>query len=183
LLHLSANTDITDLLNEFSRLGLYQAPAIILPTALPSKSPAQIDNRSLYILGQADLTVSPLQMALAAATLSNNGLLPIPRLVTGIKSPQGGWTIPTGNQSHNVQVFSADQVVKTTNLLAVSGEPFWAITGTAQGGSGKRFTWFTGGTLPGWQGVPLTIVVLLEEDNPVLAENIGMSVLNDALTP
>jgi hypothetical protein len=39
------------------------------------------------------LLVSPLQMALAAASLSNGGARPAPRLAAAIDTPQSGWVI------------------------------------------------------------------------------------------
>ena len=45
----------------------------------------------------------------------------------------------------------------------------------------KDITWFIAGTLPNWQGTPLTIVVLLERSDPAQAEAIGLSILRTAV--
>jgi hypothetical protein len=38
-------------------------------------------------------------------------------------------------------------------------------------------TWFVGGTNTNWRGVPVSFVVLLEEDNPQLISRIGNSLI------
>jgi len=49
--------------------------------------------------------------------------------------------------------------------------------------TGQAVTWYLGGTLPGWQGVSLAVVVLLEEFDPVSAQQIGQAVLQSAIGP
>jgi len=41
--------------------------------------------------GQGRLTISPLQMALIAGTLANEGKMPVPRLVLRVQDAEGGW--------------------------------------------------------------------------------------------
>ena len=90
-----------ELINLFDKLGLYTAPSFPVET-LSSTKPDSISDPLAYITGQqkdpgtgAILQVSPLQMALAAATLSNQGTLPAPRLVMSVDTPQSGWvTLP-----------------------------------------------------------------------------------------
>jgi hypothetical protein len=42
-------------------------------------------------------------------------------------------------------------------------------------------TWLVAGTLPNWQGAPLTLVVALEENTPILVERIGDRLFNASL--
>jgi len=64
----------------------------------------------------------------------------------------------------------------------VSGQPFWQASGKGVETQGhKTITWYLTGTLPGWQGTPLALVVTLEEDNSLLIESIGQAILKEAL--
>jgi hypothetical protein len=44
-------------------------------------------------------------------------------------------------------------------------------------------TWYIGGTLADWKGASLALALILEENNPLLAQEIGRSVFRDALNP
>jgi hypothetical protein len=39
------------------------------------------------------------------------------------------------------------------------------------------------GTPPNWQGTPIVLVVLIEQDNVRLAERIGQELIVDAMSP
>ena len=56
------------------------------------------------------------------------------------------------------------------------------MTGQASRGDAIT-TWYLGGTLPDWQGTPLAIAVVLEEDNIPLARTIGQELLTRSLQP
>jgi membrane peptidoglycan carboxypeptidase len=134
------------------------------------------------------LRVSPLQMALAAASLSNHGEMPAPRLVTGYETPDSGWIVaPETGQSHQVfQPLSADD---TANALAAADQPIWEVVTSANAGSGlpgegrSDYSWYLGGTLPGWQGAPLAIAVILEENDPGRVQEIGRTLLQSVIHP
>ena len=42
-------------------------------------------------------------------------------------------------------------------------------------------TWYLAGTLPNWLGSPLSLALVLEEDNPEAAREIGLNVFRTAL--
>jgi hypothetical protein len=122
-------------------------------------------------------------MALAAATLSNQGSLPAPRLAMAVKSPTQGWVIlPTLGEP--AQALSAQSASSTAESLIVSGQPFWQTSGKGvETQEHKTITWYLAGTLPGWQATPLALVVTLEEDNSLFAEFLGQALLKEALQP
>ena len=155
----------------YQNLGLFAAPAIRLPTA--SGSLPQ---------GDAPLKVSPLHMALAAASLSGAGLRPPPILVLAVKTPQAGWVVlpPLGEA---VQVLPQNAVLSIIDSLEIQKLPYWQSTAVAVNGSEPPVTWYLGGTLPTWQGVPLAVAVLIEEDDPALATVIGQAVLKAVMQP
>jgi ABC-type nitrate/sulfonate/bicarbonate transport system substrate-binding protein len=162
-------------------LGFYSVPS--LPLASDSSlPPSKILSIEEYALGQEGLTVSPLQMVMAAAALTANGKLPNPLLAMSVNIPQQGWSIlNTGSSS--VQVLLPDQAVAAVQALTVQAFPGWQSIGTAVSGSNQVLTWYLGGTIPAWQGSPFAIAVLLESNNPVLAEQIGQSLIKAVQNP
>jgi peptidoglycan glycosyltransferase len=108
--------------------------------------------------GQAETFVTPLQMALVAATVANDGTLMQPRLVTSMKGKTGTRTI--GPESMGRVIPAADaQAIKAGMVQAVEGELGRQFTagaavpgvttagksGTAElGGTGEPHSWFIG---------------------------------------
>jgi cell division protein FtsI/penicillin-binding protein 2 len=134
-------------------------------------------------VGEADsldenIRVSPLQMALATAALSNDGVRPPARIAAAVKTPQQGWVVLPALDKP-VETLSESAVRKTTQALA-GKISYWSFTGA---GDETPLTWHLAGTLPDWSGTPLALVILLEEDNSKLAEEIGGELLDTALQP
>ena len=109
--------------------------------------------------GQGEVLVTPLQMALVAATVANGGLEPRPRLVTAFVSPSGAVSaVPTGTLGRvlgapdaatiagaMVQAVEGVDGQKFTAGAQVAGVTVAGKTGTAQlGGSGEANSWFIG---------------------------------------
>jgi hypothetical protein len=123
---------------------------------------------------------SPLQMALAAATISSGGVRPAPHIVAAVDTPQAGW-VPLDPLSEPVQALDpaiADQIAVRN---AYPELPLWGKTTVIAPGTNDALTWYLGGTLPGESEPSYSIAVVLEEQNPQLAEQIGMEVLSDLL--
>jgi hypothetical protein len=126
----------------------------------------------------SDLLVSPLQMALATAAVSNNGILPPARIALSANTPQQGWVILPALGTPK-DALPGPFARETAQELA--GEnPYWSFSNSA---NDAPLTWFLAGTLPDWSGSPLALVVLLEEDNSRLANQIGKELLTNALEP
>lgn len=128
-----------------------------------------------------DFFVSPLQMALAAAALSNEGKVPAPRIALAVNIPNEGWVVlrEEGMPFEACQASAAEEAVQS---FVREGENFWSHVSRAQGGE-SSVAWFIGGTLPNWQASPLAVVVLLEEESPRMAEQIGRRLLEAAVAP
>jgi peptidoglycan glycosyltransferase len=108
--------------------------------------------------GQAETFVTPLQMALVAATVANGGELMRPRLVTALTGKEG--TRPIGPESIRQVITNADADAITAAMLEavegdlgrkftpgakVPGVPTAGKSGTAElGGSGEPHSWFIG---------------------------------------
>jgi len=128
-----------------------------------------------------DFYVSPLQMVLASAALSNGGVVPAPRIAVAVNTPNDGWVVLPAEG----KPFEASQPSVTEEAVlsyVQEGNNFWSHIGRGQDDK-SSVTWFIGGTLPNWQASSLAVVILLEEDDPMQAKEIGQELLNDAMTP
>lgn len=118
------------------------------------------------------LRVSPLQMALATAAISNNGIRPPARIALAVNTLQQGWVILPA-LSEPVEILPGPFARETAQSLA-SESPYWSYTST----NGETpLTWYLAGTLPDWSGTPLALVVVLEEDNSAQAKIIGENLI------
>ncbi len=161
------------------KLGFFDTPAIPLETAEASPE-AEINDSLIAALGLTDLKVTPLQMALAAATLSADGIRPAPRLAIAVETPHQGWVVLPSDPS--VRALTYSTLNRQIKNFGNTDLPIWHSSGLASD-QDQQFTWFLAGTLPDWQGTPLALVVLLEDNQPALAENIGAALLKTAINP
>ena len=152
----------------YKTFGFLSTPELRMEVASPTS-----DDKNLY--------VSPLQMALASAALSNGGVIPAPRIAMAVNTPNQGWVvIPAEGEPIEVEQLSARPEAVLSYVK--QGNNFWSHIGQAQDDD-TSVTWFIGGTLPNWQASPLAVTVLLEEDNAKDAERIGTELLVDAMNP
>lgn len=154
----------------YETFGLNQASLIRIPAAEPV---TDADSQ--------DLHVSPLQVALASAALSNHGDIPAPRVATAVNTPNDGWVVLPALDAA-LEALPAATADETAQSLTKEGQGYWSHVGEAEGDE-SPVTWFIGGTPPNWQATPLVVVVLLEEDNVQLAEEIGRELLSAAMNP
>ncbi len=159
-----------ELRNIFDVFGFYRSPP--LPMEVPFPFPDSNVN---------DLHVSPMQMALAAATLSNGGTAPAPRIAVAVNTPEQGWVVLPA-MGTAFEAMQPSQANDTARSLIVNGKNYWAYVGTGKGAE-SPVTWFIAGTPPNWQAAPLVVVVAVEEENERLAQLIGQELLTDAMNP
>jgi cell division protein FtsW (lipid II flippase) len=147
------------------QLGFTETPLIRAP-GLEAREP------------QREVRVSPLQMGLAAAGLSGNGVIPAPRLALAANTPQEGWVIlPALGTSKQI----LPEIKANEAIAALAGNAtYWEFTGVD---NEAKLTWNLSGTLPGWKGTPMVITIALEEINPELARLISDKLLNYAANP
>ena len=146
------------------RFGIGRTPALDLPAARGQLSNGGSLARPTLVAdtsyGQGELLVSPLQMAMVAATVGNHGLQMQPRYVTEIRDSSGGIlrTISGGAGGAGDQVIRADTAAKLTGYLIAAVEAPGAFafgakiagvhvagkTGTAETPSGAPHGWFVG---------------------------------------
>jgi len=176
-----------EILKLYDELGLFTAPAVRLSTQSGAR-PDAISDPIHWLLSQENtsidnrLMVSPLQMALAAAVLSNHGVQPNPLLVIAVDTPQSGWVM-LNILTEPREVFSASTSQAIVGQLAESALPIWQTTACIRHNTSDGVCWYLGGTLDTWTGTPYAIAVLLENSQSELVTTVGRKVLESALTP
>ncbi len=177
----------SDLLNTLANLGLFTAPPLRLSSQSSAAPDSDVDPVRLLFsqenpTQEESLLISPLQMALAAATLSNQGIRPAPLLVMAVDTPQSGWVM-LPSLTTPVEVFSTKTARAIAEQLADPSLPIWQTTACVQYSASEGVCWYIGGTGESWAGTPFALAVLLENPGPELVTAIGRGILETAITP
>lgn len=123
---------------------------------------------------------SPMQIAWIATVISNAGLQPGPKLVTGYAVTQNDWQVlPVLEPPH--RVLTAAEVNRITANLNTIQDAFWEIIHKTQIDSTSSVTWYVGGTIPGWEGRSLALSVLLEDSTQNEVQQIGQGILKTVI--
>lgn len=140
------------------RFGLGRAPAIEIPAGaghLPSAVALQSEAaRAEYGIGQGGLLVTPLQMAVVAATIAADGLRPVPTLARALQWPGGrvesfAATPPVRALSPGTARVIRDAMVRavaigTAGTASIEGVSVAGKTGSAENPHGRAHSWFIG---------------------------------------
>ncbi len=145
------------LLMALTDFGLTEPPPFTLPTEAATVDTDLIqDQLALTGIGQSDLTVSPLQMAMIAASFAGHGQMPPLQLVLATREPGDIWQpvaadgFPRGTLSHasanaieELMLRSVDE--GASQPASVPGYTVAGHTGLAMAGpQGELNAWFTG---------------------------------------
>ncbi len=167
------------------RWHLDQPPALEIRTsAVPTFTFDLSTTQALqaYAAGQGQLTVSPLHMALVAATLGNMGVMPKPYLLDAVQSASGEWlpypraaTTPLGEVLISPQTAQAiDAALRTDGNTAGHG-------GTALSGD-KQLSWFIGFAPVDQPKYAIAVLIETPQGDPATeAEAIGREVLGEMI--
>ncbi len=167
-----------------------------LPTA-PSRvvaGDAQLSDTLLAstAFGQGELLVTPLQMALVAATVANDGLLPQPRLLAGVYDggrrtegppPARARRVLDARVAAELRSMMADVVAKGQANLGPLRAPAAGKTGTAETGRGTAHAWFIG--FAPVEDPKVAVAVVIEEGGRggEVAAPVAGAILQAALMP
>lgn len=164
------------LLNNLSAFGIFTAPGLVIQTSLPPEAPTlgEVNRNPESIM---DLKVSPVQMALVAAAISNNGVRPPATLVNAYQNSEGDW-IEISDVNPDTEVMAQSMARRIMTELASANQAIWYQSGHALIEANQPLTWLIGGTTPEWSGTPLAIAIAIEEDTPDLAQALGGILLN-----
>lgn len=182
--------------------GFNQVPPIDLPGAVESRFPVDFaDNLPALAqasIGQGDNSATPLQMALVAQAVANDGVMMAPHVMKEIRDGEGAvvddepvdvWKQPISAESAATMRQAMYGVVQSGTLTGVAEIPGFDVggkTGTAQTGNDTNNTWvieFVG--RPG-EKPEYAIAVIVENQGPDetgggVAGPIARAVLTQAL--
>jgi cell division protein FtsW (lipid II flippase)/cell division protein FtsI/penicillin-binding protein 2 len=165
------------------RWGFTTPPSLTIPTESPEWSADMLSTTlavRLEAIGQGKLTLSPLQMALVAATLANSGEMPAPHLALRVREPEGSWRqIPMPGRPHPILAPEIAQTVLNAWPAYdrdVKGHLGMAVAGEEQ----QPHAWFLG--IAPAETPRYAVAVLIERalDSQEAAE-IGTALLQAAL--
>lgn len=174
-------TDPAILQADLEAFGIFSAPDLAVETAQPAQilTTEQLDQDPLQVM---DINVSPIQMAMVAATISNNGARPAPALVNSYLTPEGSWQA-LGPAKTVAVVHTPSLAAEIQSELRSSNQTIWYQVGHALINGQEPLTWYIGGTTPDWSATPLAIAVAIEDDASKLALDIGNTLLNLSVSP
>ncbi len=169
--------DPAAILEQARALGLFTAPGVAIQTAAPSQPADPSLDPAGFAQALADTKLSPLQLALMAAAVSNNGQLPSAQLVNAYRDPAGNWRPFEADAALPSQAMPAPAAQRIQDYLQTGNESLWFTTGQNSALAGDGLAWYLGGTTSAWHGTPLAVAVLLEEADSRLAQTIGYNLL------
>jgi membrane peptidoglycan carboxypeptidase len=176
---LASITGEADVMALYEDFGLLSEPQLRLLVANAISTDDEISEETLF-MGQIPFQVTPLQMGLAASAITNQGILPSPRIVSAYKNPDGEWiTLP--KLSANQEILSSGIADRVTSLIKIPEAPLWQITSSAMTEEEERIAWFIAGTTSEWQGQPTVLVVLLEDELPVRVHQTGRDLIEQII--
>jgi peptidoglycan glycosyltransferase len=158
----------------FRSFGL--TATLALPLATETVADAAVADPVLAVIGQENLTVTPLQISLALATLANGGRMPLPQLVTSVQDETGVWQpLPVAGEERTVVSAAAAQAI--VNALPRHESVAEYATLALAGPGGTQQGWYLG-LAPA--GAPqYAVVVLVEESGSLFdAQRLGRALLN-----
>jgi hypothetical protein len=131
-----------------------------------------------YKLSLSDLPlITPLQMAVAASSFSTEGTMAAPVLSYAVETPHQGWVILPHNEATTIERLST---LDSNDFITPEKQNFWVFIGSGERNEGPVI-WYVSGTSQYWNRLPLMVVVLLEENSPATASDIGENLLFHAL--
>lgn len=172
LINLNDLLQLTDQLDQF---GLYSVPKFSLELAQPPVKPTQnYFNKIQTLIPEA--AVSPLQISLVAASITNDGQKVSPRLINAYQTEEGLWKSYT-EPSQAALVLPSRVAKATRDFLSQDTDAYWFAMGHGFREDNQIVTWYMGGTNEAWTATPLAIAIAIEGNNPSLAYKIAESLL------
>lgn len=166
---INRSSTISDTLELYGASGLFQPQQLPLEVS-QAVQVQDVENYTTLYSGTTGILVSPVQVAVAASTLSNNGRVITPQIAMAYKKAEDNWSlIELGNEPALVPDYEAGLAV---DMLTQGNFPGWELSSFAVHEK-ARIAWYVAGTPPNWLGTPVTLVVALEDGSPLEAQRIG----------
>ena len=146
----------------------------------PDQKPDSGAGWQSLIFGQNRFRVSPLQVAYAFSTFSNDGSQPTPYILSAIDTRQSGWE--SLGQTEAPQVITPDSAENISRLLGSSEISGWELSSRAQDENGN-YSWYVAGTPSNWSGTSIILVIVQENWNAENLRNIGRQIYTTITEP
>ncbi|MFC5719714.1 peptidoglycan D,D-transpeptidase FtsI family protein [Streptomyces gamaensis] len=184
---ISADLGNQKMMDEAAKFGFNNKDLLTPVRAAESVYPK--DNRpqnAMAGIGQASNRATPLQMAMVAAAVANNGKLMEPYMVDKVRAPNLN-VIETHQPKELSQPLSAENAQKLQSMMEtvvekgtgttaqIDGVKVGGKTGTAQNGvdnSGKPYAWFLSYAKTG-DGSPVAVAVVIEGDKETARDDVA----------
>lgn len=154
-------------------------PLQVPMTVTPSSYPEEMDDAQLALtgIGQFDVRVTPLQVAMVSAAIANDGVVMTPYLVSSVRSAD--LTVLEETDARTLRrAVSGQTAAELTEMMtrvvergsgqaaAIDGVPVAGKTGTAEyGRSGAAHAWFTGFAPADDPQIAVAVIVESATDN------------------
>ena len=155
-----------------SQFKLDQTPDIGIPFNPPVRLGPFYDWRALFF-SEEPLRSNPLQIAASASSITHHGLMPHPKVLSAVDTSEAGWVFLSGEPPEQVITQAkANEIKEFLNSSEISG---WEVS--AQGIDAlNKIAWYVAGTPVNWLGSPITVVVVLENQHPIKAREVGREI-------
>ena len=130
----------TGLLDAYDSFGFFEAP--VLPLATETGDKESINSLTLAGIGQDQLTISPLQVGRALASLANDGELVNFELVSAIRDEQGSWQPWDTTSPITKTTVPADVAELILNTLPVNSGVFEHSVIVSSGPNETTTSWY-----------------------------------------
>lgn len=171
LKRLIPNLTSVDLYNLYSQFGLLNQPEVQIESAATANLETFNDIDAL-LTGRSNLLVTPLQVALAYAPFSNGGKVVQPVLVTAYRKPGSTWQLLSNAIEIRFLETKISSILEHPAGTEISG---WSIASTVPIETGT-LDWYLQGTPQNWRGLPVVLVVALENSTSLEAATIGSEI-------
>jgi peptidoglycan glycosyltransferase len=187
----SAINELMGLFTAFNRFDFAAAASQAQPALVPTlTSPLAPDDRQEIALGQGQLTISPMSMALLTAAIINGGNSPQPELLLATRLPEADWsvwqtsapTLPLMTQLSAQQLQDLMRYAVTNGAAASAQHPTFTIGGhAALAYTGEStLAWFVGFNVLQNRGGAVVAVTIENSRDPGEAAEIGGAALQAA---
>jgi len=183
-------------LNGVEKFGFNDRPPLSLVTAksvVPRKDYERVlPELAKSGIGQQDVQATPLQMALVAAAVANNGQIPQPQILKSIRDPDGRllketrpeiWrTAMSPSTADTLRMMMHEVVTRGTGRRAqISGVEVAGKTGTAETGTAPSHAWFVGFAPLENPAIAIAVIVENGGSGGTIAAPVAQQVMASAL--
>lgn len=169
------DTSPLGLVEQLNKFGIYKMPGFSIELSQPDAMPDENEFNTLKT-HIPETRVSPLQMVLIAASITNGGNQISPTLVNAYQTEDGNWKSHT-EPNKSTQVLSAQLAKSSRVFLSHQAQPIWYALGHGFMDNNQLITWYIGGTNDESSPTPLAIAIAIEANDPALAIKIAESLL------